>query len=184
MSYLFFGMAKESSLKEPFSDDMITDQDLHLFKGAVINLPLRRGDILRRNHLMIVAPPKRVSERIPLGSRAYLLENSAASRLHAGERVDLSFIPTSSPETVMLLAEDALVLEAQGRDELTLALTLEEMESVELARSQGRIGVALRNPTEVRGKGTKKAWSRLRQRRSRTGPDPLRIPVFHEGGER
>jgi len=173
---LHFGIVAQSETEGPVYPDTITDQDIHLLKGSLVNLPLRRGELLRRSHLKAAPHPKSMAEQIPLGSRAYLLENTSAAKVKAGDRVDITFLAADRGGGIVNLGEDVLVLDSDGQRELTLALTLDDLEGVELAKSRGQIGVVMRNPRD-----TKRKPGRRRARFSGKRPDGIQI--IHEGGE-
>ena len=164
----FFGLATAEQLTGPTPPDAVSDQELHLLKGTLVNLPIRQGDLLRRSHLRLADPPKRISEQIPLGSRAYLLEVAYGASVKPGDRVDV--ILSRATGGAVVAAENLLVLDAfQGR-EITLAVTVPELETLELARGNGSFSVVLRNPKD------KQRGQRL-FRKTRGRP----IPIFHEG---
>ncbi len=167
----FFGMMREVVSGEPTPSDAVSDQELHLLKGTLVNLPIRRGEILRRSHLKLADPPKRMSEQIPLGSRAYLLEvHSGITSVKPGDKVDV--LVSSASSARLTVVENIVVLEVHGDRDLTLAVTVAEMENLELARGQGTFGVVLRNPKDSRkGSG----------RFQRVIPGKPSIPVFYEG---
>jgi len=175
---LHFGMVAGSEAAGELPLDAVTDQELHLVKGSLVNLPLRRGDLLRRGHLKAEPTPKSLAERIPLGSRAYLLESPAAGKVRAGDRIDLNFVETTNPANVFSLGENLLVLDTNRRDEMTLAVSSEDLETIELSRSRGRINVVVRNPEDSRrGRGGRKPRFAASAKKRTT------IPILYEGDE-
>lgn len=165
----FFGLARPDQITGGIPSDAVSDQELHLLKGTLVNLPIRQGDLLRRSHLRLAEPPKRISEQIPLGSRAYLIEVSAgATGVKSGDRIDVILSrPSAGAVTV---AENLLVLESFEGREITVAVTVPELETLELARGNGTFGAVLRNPRD-----------RQRGQRLNRKVSHRPIPIFHEG---
>ncbi len=174
---LHFGMVPASQAGSAAADT-VSDQELHLLKGSLVNLPLRRGELLRRGHLKAPSSPKSLAERIPLGSRAYLLEDVAAAKVRPGDRIDLNFVESGNPAKVFTLGDDLLVLDTNQRDEMTLAVSMEDLETIELARSRGRMAVVVRNPRDTH-RGTRAR----RPRFAKAAAKPARITIIHEGEE-
>lgn len=134
----------------------LTDQDLHLLKGAYLAKNLSKNSPLMLDSIHLSPSITGLGVSIPKGLRAYTIEISDSIEVGPGDRVDIY----SSPNSVLpgVLVSGALVLysTSKGNDRFIVIVSVHprEISVLEKALKWGKLKITLRHP-EDRDKGEK-----------------------------
>jgi len=148
LSLLDVAVAQQRSVGAP--GGALTDQDLEFIRGATLKKGLSRNDVLT---WASIDPPLALGlgRKVPQGKRAYYLPVEGGLRVRRGDAVDIIFTPRDENDSPLVLVEEALVLEVTRNNkqpETVLALSQQDIETVEKGRQTGKLNLALRNPLE------------------------------------
>lgn len=130
----------------------LTDQDLHLLKGARVNRAIARGEAITLDTVSLAPQLTGMARSVPRGHRAYLITTSFPVPASPGDRVDVLVTPPGESEIPDLVAEAALVLHSRGRagfGETLVAVPASRIPWLEKAQQRGKLTLVLRNPQEA-----------------------------------
>lgn len=130
----------------------LTDQDLHLLRGARANREVARGDVLKLTSVDLSPLLTGMARAVPRGHRAYLVTTNFPVPAMPGDRVDVLLTPAAEGVVPEVVAENALVLHARGRagfGETLVAVPAGRIPWLEKAQQHGKLTLVLRNPKEA-----------------------------------
>lgn len=157
----------------PDTHHALSDQELHLIKGARLRGGLAKNEPLRQHHLVLSPQITGLARSVPRGYRAYQMMLSHRIFVNVGDRVDVLSLPPD-PFPAAVIAESVEVLQVRtGREMsvLIVAVHRDEIGKLEKAQQRGKLTIALRNPNDH--------GRHERRRHSKAKPRP-RIEVFAE----
>lgn len=144
-----FTYRPEGEWSRSLREGTLTDQDLHLLKGAAVREAQARGSTLTLEDLILSPAVSGLGAAVPRGLRAYRLEAEGMPQLRYRDRVDIFRRPGKPEQFPELLAEAVLVLQSMVESHWVLvAVSRAQMDQLEKARHHGALGVVLRNPEE------------------------------------
>jgi hypothetical protein len=150
VNFLDFTAVPRSRLKVSLPKGALTDQDLHLLKGAVFRTSVSEGALLTLDQLQLSPRWIGLGGVVPQGLRAYPLRPLNSLPVGQGDKIDILLV--SGPDPGSSLVEGALVLQAGFRDpdfEVIVALSTDDIALLEKAQQRGKLSIALRNPQEA-----------------------------------
>lgn len=159
VSLVDLALAGELSLKK-IPRGAMTDQDLHLLKGAYLKQAISEGSVVALDGLNLSASVTGLGVAVPKGKRAYRLRAESGMEVRPGERIDILLVPKSTHDMPILLVEGALIIQAgQIRGEelecnLVVAVSAMEVAILEKAEQRGKLKIALRNPGDYFSAGS------------------------------
>ncbi len=154
-------------------DRAVLARDKDKVVGVEVVTPMKSQETLQWSDLAVRSDARNLSQMIAPGKRAVSIrakqtDNAGNGLMQPGDYVDVfAVVESQGTKTSVLLLQRVLVIavgldmeQAQGakpdpknkRDDrlLTLSLDVDETQLLSLASEQGRIAVALRNPTDQR----------------------------------
>jgi len=156
-------------------DRAVLARDREKVIGVEVVTPLKSQETLQWTDLAVRTDARNVSQLIAPGKRAVSIrakatDNAGSGVMQAGDYVDVfAVVEAQGMKTAVLLLQRVLVIAVgldteQSRDSkpaadvrnrrddrlLTLSLDVDETQLLSLAADQGRLAVALRNPTDQR----------------------------------
>ena len=161
----FVDLAFEHLPTDKIPSGALTDQDLQLVKGAILERSLKAGQVLTLEEIRLSPRVAGLSSTIPAGHRAYLLFSEQAKHLKYGDRVDVAVIAQGPEQAPLILLERALVMDSDTdtqNNEVLLALTQEEINVLEENKRSGTLTVLLRNPTDLTREGRSKRRKKVK----------------------
>ncbi|MCB0406105.1 MAG: hypothetical protein KDD51_15095 [Bdellovibrionales bacterium] len=128
----------------------ISDQELHLIKGARLRAQLSANRVLRQAHLLLSASVTGLARSVPRGYRAYQIMLSERIFVGAGDFVDVVSAPADflPPEIVAESLEVLQVRTGREMSVLVVAVHRNEIGKLEMAQQRGKLSIALRNPQD------------------------------------
>lgn len=150
ISLVDLALAGERSLKE-MPRGAMTDQDLHLLKGAYLKQAISEGSVVALDALNLSASVTGLGVAVPKGKRACRLRAESGMEVRPGERIDILLVPKNIHDMPILLVEGALIIqagEARGEEprNLVVAVSRVEVAILEKAEQRGKLKIVLRNP--------------------------------------
>lgn len=161
----------------------LTDQDLHLVKGATFRQAMAARSFITVAMLHLSANVSHLGSTIPKGLRAYSLRPANELKVAPGDRVDIFVNPADARELPIILADGAPVLQAGTRDgifEVVAAVSAEQVEWLEKGKQRGKLNIALLNPQDRSTKNSTDAARLWLQKSNRRKVAPRRIEVWAE----
>lgn len=154
-------------------DRAVLARDKQKVVGIEVVAPMKAQETLQWSDLAVRSDSRNLSQMVAPGKRAVSIrakqtDNAGNGLMQPGDYVDVfAVVENQGTKTSVLLLQRVLVIavgldteQAQGvkqdpknqRDDrlLTLSLDVDETQLLSLASEQGRIAVALRNPTDQR----------------------------------
>ena len=126
----------------------ISDQELHLLKGAKVKSKIRKGEIAQFDKLILSAAIGGLAKTIPKGYKAYPIRSSNRLAVRPGDRIDILLKPEKTGDIPIGLLESVLVLELrsqEGDEELVVAASVADIQLLENAGQHGKLVIALRS---------------------------------------
>jgi Flp pilus assembly protein CpaB len=174
VNFLDFIAVARSRLKVALPKGALTDQDLHLLKGAIFRSAVSEAEVLCLDQLQLSSRWVGLGSAVPKGFRAYPLHPLNPLPVGQGDKIDI--LPVSGPDSGTPLVEGVLVLQAGFRDpdfEVIVALSSPDIELLEKGQQKGKLSIALRNPHE--------APSARRQGKPRSRKAKSTVEIWSEG---